>query len=138
MYPEELCKLAIEAMGHAYVPYSGYKVGAALLCADGSVYQGCNIENAAYSPTNCAERTAFFKAVYDGHRDFTAIAVCGGKDGVITGAFPPCGVCRQVMAEFCRPGEFLVYLDTGRDGEYETYTLEGLLPRGFTPENLKP
>ena len=79
MYPEELCKLAIEAMGHAYAPYSGFQVGAALLCADGSVSQGCNIENAAYSPTNCAERTAFFKAVYDGHRDFTAIAVCGGK-----------------------------------------------------------
>ena len=79
MTPEKLCALAIEAMSHAYVPYSGYKVGAALLCADGTVYQGCNIENAAYGPTNCAERTAFFKAVYDGPRDFKAIAVCGGK-----------------------------------------------------------
>ena len=98
MTPEKLCELAREAMTHAYVPYSGYQVGAALLCADGTVYQGCNIENASYSPTVCAERTAFFKAVYDGHRDFAAIAVCGGKDGVITGAFPPCGVCRQVMA----------------------------------------
>lgn len=97
MTPEKLCELAREAMTHAYVPYSGYQVGAALLCADGTVYQGCNIENASYSPTVCAERTAFFKAVYDGHRDFAAIAVCGGKDGVITGAFPPCGVCRQVM-----------------------------------------
>ena len=95
MTPEKLIELAKEAMQHAYVPYSGYKVGAALLCADGTVYQGCNIENAAYGPTNCAERTAFFKAVYDGHRDFTAIAVCGGKDGIITGAFPPCGVCRR-------------------------------------------
>ena len=129
MYPEELCKLAIEAMAHAYVPYSGYKVGAALLCADGTVYQGCNIENAAYSPTNCAERTAFFKAVYDGHRDFTAIAVCGGKDGVITGAFPPCGVCRQVMREFCGE-DFLIYLVN--DQGYETVTLAQLLPFGFS------
>ena len=100
MTPEKLMQLAIEAMEHAYAPYSKYKVGAALLCSDGTVYQGCNIENASYSPTNCAERTAFFKAIYDGHRDFAAIAVCGGKHGVITGQFPPCGVCRQVMAEF--------------------------------------
>ena len=128
MPPEELCKLAVEAMSHAYVPYSGYKVGAALLCADGSVYQGCNIENAAYSPTNCAERTAFFKAVYDGHREFTAIAVCGGKDGVITGAFPPCGVCRQVMREFCRD-DFLIYLVNEKG--FETVTLSDLLPFGF-------
>ena len=129
MKPEELCKLAIEAMAHAYAPYSGFKVGAALLCADGTVYQGCNIENAAYSPTNCAERTAFFKAVYDGHRDFTAIAVCGGKDGVITGAFPPCGVCRQVMREFCGE-DFLIYLVN--DQGYETVTLAQLLPFGFS------
>ena len=129
MHPEELCKLAIEAMAHAYAPYSGFKVGAALLCADGTVYQGCNIENAAYSPTNCAERTAFFKAVYDGHRDFTAIAVCGGKDGVITGAFPPCGVCRQVMREFCGE-DFLIYLVN--DKGYETVTLAQLLPFGFS------
>ena len=129
MYPEELCKLAMEAMAHAYAPYSGFKVGAALLCADGTVYQGCNIENAAYSPTNCAERTAFFKAVYDGHRDFTAIAVCGGKDGVITGAFPPCGVCRQVMREFCGE-DFLIYLVN--DQGYETVTLAQLLPFGFS------
>ena len=129
MYPEELCKLSIEAMAHAYAPYSGFKVGAALLCADGTVYQGCNIENAAYSPTNCAERTAFFKAVYDGHRDFTAIAVCGGKDGVITGAFPPCGVCRQVMREFCGE-DFLIYLVN--DKGFETVTLAQLLPFGFS------
>lgn len=128
MEPKKLCQLAIEAMGHAYVPYSGYKVGAALLCADGTVYQGCNIENAAYSPTNCAERTAIFKAVYDGHRDFTAIAVCGGKDGVITGAFPPCGVCRQVMREFCKD-DFLIYLV--KESGYETVTLAQLLPFGF-------
>ena len=129
MKPEELCKLAIEAMAHAYAPYSGFKVGAALLCADGTVYHGCNIENAAYSPTNCAERTAFFKAVYDGHRDFTAIAVCGGKNGVITGAFPPCGVCRQVMREFCGE-DFLIYLVN--DQGYETVTLAQLLPFGFS------
>ena len=129
MLPEELCQLAIEAMSHAYVPSSGHKVGAALLCADGTVYQGCNIENAAYSPTNCAERTAIFKAVYDGHRDFTAIAVCGGKDGVITGAFPPCGVCRQVMREFCKD-DFLIYMVNEKG--YETVTLRELLPYGFS------
>ena len=125
---EKLCELAVEAMAHAYAPYSGFKVGAALLCADGTVYQGCNIENAAYGPTNCAERTAIFKAVYDGHRDFTAIAICGGKDGVITGAFPPCGVCRQVMREFC-DDDFTVCL-VNTEG-YETRTLAQLLPDSF-------
>lgn len=129
MIPEKLIELAKEAMGHAYAPYSGYKVGAALLCADGTVYQGCNIENAAYGPTNCAERTAIFKAVYDGHRDFVALAVCGGKDGVITGQFPPCGVCRQVMREFCGP-EFQIHM-AGPEGSYETCTLEQLLPHSF-------
>ena len=129
MKPESLMEMAKTAMAGAYAPYSGYKVGAALLCADGTVYTGCNIENAAYSPTNCAERTAFFKAVSEGHREFTAIAVCGGKDGVITGAFPPCGVCRQVMQEFCK-GDFLVYL-TDACGTIETLTLAQLLPHGF-------
>ncbi len=129
MTPEKLIERAKEAMERAYAPYSGYKVGAALLCADGTVYGGCNIENAAYSPTNCAERTALFQAVYDGHRDFTAIAVCGGKDGVITGAFPPCGVCRQVLGEFCRD-DFVVYL-AGEEGKYETVTLGQLLPYRF-------
>ncbi len=132
MDAKKLIALAIEAMGKAYVPYSGYRVGAALLCADGTVYQGCNIENAAYGPTNCAERTAFFKAVYDGHRDFTAIAVCGGKDGVITGAFPPCGVCRQVMREFCGD-DFIIYMVGGAD-TYETVTLAQLLPHSFDPK----
>lgn len=130
MKPEELVALAIEAMGHAYVPYSGYKVGAALLCADGTVYQGCNIENASYSPTVCAERTAFFKAVYDGKRDFTAIAVVGGKDGVITGFFPPCGVCRQVMREFCKD-DFMLYLG-GADGAIEAHPLREILPFSFS------
>ena len=130
MTSEKLVELAIEAMQHAYVPYSGYKVGAALLCADGTVYQGCNIENASYSPTNCAERTAFFKAVYDGHRDFSAIAICGGMEGVITGFTTPCGVCRQVMQEFCK-ADFLIYV-IGPDGAYDTYTLAQLLPGGFS------
>ena len=128
MTPEKLIELAKEAMTHAYAPYSGYKVGAALLCADGTVYQGCNIENAAYGPTNCAERTAFFKAVYDGHRDFAAIAVVGGKEGKITGSFPPCGVCRQVMREFVGD-DFVIYMG-GQDG-YSAMTMAEILPAGF-------
>ncbi len=131
MTPEKLCELAKEAMLRAYAPYSGFKVGAALLCADGTVYQGCNIENASYTPTVCAERTAFFKAISEGKRDFAAIAICGGKDGVITGRFPPCGVCRQVMREFCRD-DFPVYLVTP-DG-YEAVTLADLLPYSFSAE----
>lgn len=130
MTPEKLIEQAKQAMERAYAPYSGYKVGAALLCADGTVYGGCNIENAAYSPTNCAERTALFKAVYDGQRDFTAMAVCGGKDGVITGAFPPCGVCRQVLGEFCGD-DFILYV-AGAEGSYETFTLGQLLPHRFS------
>lgn len=134
MTPEKLAELAVEAMNHAYVPYSGYKVGAALLCADGTVYQGCNIENASYSPTVCAERTAFFKAVYDGHRDFTAIAVCGGKDGVITGPFPPCGVCRQVMREFCQD-DFIIYL-VGKDGSIEPVPCPSCCPTASPPKSI--
>lgn len=131
MTPEKLVELAKEAMTHAYAPYSGCKVGAALLCADGTVYQGCNIENAAFGPTICAERTAIFKAVYDGHRDLTAIAVCGGKDGKITGLFPPCGVCRQVMREFCG-ADFTVYLVDEKG--YQTCTLGQLLPLSFSAQ----
>ncbi len=130
MTPQRLIALAKEAMQHAYAPYSGYKVGAALLCGDGTVYQGSNMENASFTPTVCAERTAFFKAVYDGKQAFTAIAVCGGKDGVITGAFPPCGVCRQVMREFCGD-DFLVYI-AGKEESFETYTLAQLLPFSFS------
>ena len=129
MTPEHLVTLAKEAMTRAYAPYSGYKVGAALLCADGTVYQGCNIENASYSPTNCAERTAFFKAIYDGKREFSAIAICGGKDGKIAGLFPPCGVCRQVMREFCEQ-DFKVYMITPEG--YEIRTLADLLPDSFS------
>ena len=128
----KLASLAIEAMSRAYAPYSGYKVVAALLCADGTVYQGCNIENGSYGATNCAERTAFFKAVYDGHREFTAIAVCGGKDGVISDVFPPCGICRQVMREFCAD-DFRVYL-VGKDGVCTERTLAQILPDSFRPQ----
>ena len=133
MTPEKLCELAKEAMTHSYSPYSGYKVGAALLCKDGTVYTGCNIENASYTPTICAERTAIFKAVYDGHREFAAIAVCGGKDGVITGQFPPCGVCRQVMREFCGE-EFVIYMV--KPVGYDTVTLAQLLPYSFSNANM--
>ena len=135
MHPEELVNIAIQAMGNAYAPYSGYKVGAALLCADGTVYTGCNVENAAFSPTICAERTAFAKAVSEGKREFTAIAVCGGKDGLITGLFPPCGVCRQVMGEFCGP-DFKIFL-AGPEGKVETRTLEQLLPDSFGKLTLR-
>ena len=125
---EVLVQRAKEAMQHAYAPYSGYKVGAALLCSDGTVYEGCNIENASFTPTVCAERSAFFKAVYDGHREFTAIAVCGGKDGVITGPFPPCGVCRQVMREFCEDDFEILLIDA--EG-YQVRTLAQILPDSF-------
>ena len=128
MKPETLIEYAIDAMGRAYAPYSGFRVGAALLCADGSVYQGCNIENAAFSPTICAERTAFAKAVSEGQREFVAIAICGGKNGKITSVCTPCGVCRQVMAEFCKP-DFQVYMV--KPGGYEARTLAQLLPDSF-------
>ena len=128
MKPEKLIEYAVAAMEKAYAPYSGYAVGAALLCADGTVYTGCNIENAAFTPTVCAERVAMFKAVADGHRDFAAIAVCGGKGGTITGVFPPCGVCRQVLREFARD-DLAVYL--AKPGGYEERTLAQLLPDSF-------
>lgn len=135
MTEKELCSAAIAAMQKSYSPYSGFRVGAALLTADGAVYTGCNIENASYTPTVCAERTAIFKAVSDGVRQFLAIAVAGGKDGVISGAFPPCGVCRQVMAEFCDP-DFTILVVTSEDS-YTKYTLAELLPSGFGPTNLQ-
>ena len=130
MKPEELLALAKQAMLGAYAPYSSFYVGAALLTETGKVYTGCNIENASFSPTVCAERTAFFKALYDGHRDFRAIAVCGGKDGVITGPFPPCGVCRQVMREFCGD-DFVIHMVTGTDS-FESCTMADLLPHSFS------
>ena len=131
MNMEQLASLAKDAMEKAYSPYSNYKVGAALLCKDGSVYTGCNVENASFSATNCAERTVFFKAVSEGKREFASIAICGGKDGVIDSLFPPCGVCRQVMREFCED-DFKIHLLT-KDG-IETYTLGQLLPVSFAPK----
>ena len=135
MKKEELMALAVEAMGKAYAPYSGFQVGAALLCADGTVYQGCNIENAAYGPTNCAERTAFFKAVSEGEKDFSKIAVVGGKGGIINGIFSPCGVCRQVLREFCQD-DFEILLGETEDS-FKKVTLKDLLPLSFSPENVK-
>lgn len=133
MTKEQLASLAKDAMEKAYSPYSDYKVGAALLCKDGSVYTGCNVENASFSATNCAERTAFFKAVSEGKREFSAIAICGGKDDVIEGRFPPCGVCRQVMREFCED-DFAIHLLTEKG--VETYTLRELLPVSFAPDMI--
>ena len=136
MKPEELVRLAKAARERSYIPYSGFAVGAALLCEDGTVYQGCNIENAAFGPTVCAERVAVFKAVYDGHRDFAAIAVAGGKGGEeISGLFPPCGVCRQVLREFCGL-DFPVYL-AKEDGKFDACTLGDLLPMSFSGADLR-
>ena len=129
MTPEKLMDLAKSAMEKSYSPYSGYRVGAALLCADGTVYQGCNIENAAFSPTVCAERCAIFKAVSEGKRDFRAIAIVGGRAGEVPGRAAPCGVCRQVMGEFCGD-DFKIYL-LGSNGNIGEYTLDTLLPERF-------
>ena len=129
MKPETLLQYAIDAMERAYAPYSHYQVGAALLCADGAVYQGCNIENASYSPTICAERTAFAKAVSEGQREFVAIAICGGMHGKITSLCTPCGVCRQVMREFCSD-DFKIYM--AKPGGYEERTLAQILPDSFS------
>ena len=131
----ELIAEAKKMMARAYNPYSGFQVGAALLTAGKKIYTGCNIENAAYSPTLCAERTAFFKAVSEGVRDFEAICVVGGKGGRLTTYTPPCGVCRQVMMEFCSPKDFQVILAVSKD-DYVVYQLEDLLPMGFGPGNL--
>ena len=134
MTPEKLVSMALEAMQRAYAPYSGYKVGAALLCRDGSVVCGANIENAAYGPSNCAERTAIFTAVFEGKREFEAIAVVGGKDGVASDFFPPCGVCRQVLAELCDPA--MPVFCGNADRKTEMYTLNELLPCSFGPKDL--
>lgn len=126
---------AIEGMSYAYTPYSGFRVGAALLTESGKLYTGCNIENAAYTPTNCAERTAFFKAVSEGERHFDAICIVGGKDRKLADYTSPCGVCRQVMMEFCEPEQFKIILAISRE-EYRIYTLKELLPEGFGPARL--
>ena len=132
---ETLIEQAIEQLQFSYAPYSGFKVGAALLAKDGTVYGGCNIENASYTPTNCAERTAFFKAVSEGIREFDAICIVGGKEGILKEYASPCGVCRQVMMEFCNPDSFQIILATSKE-QYEIFTLRELLPLGFGPKNL--
>lgn len=121
---------AMEAMQNSYSPYSNFKVGAALLTRDHKIYKGCNIENSAFSPTNCAERTAVFKAISEGEKDFIALAIVGGKHGMITNLCPPCGVCRQVMREFVDPEKFIVIL-AKNENDYMVYFLEELLPLGF-------
>ena len=130
-----LLSLALGAMEKSYSPYSGCKVGAALLTREGKVYTGTNIENAAFSPTICAERVAIFKAISDGVTEFSAIAVVGGKDGVVDGIFAPCGVCRQVMREFC-DDDFKIILGINK-AEYKTITLGELLPLSFSPKDVK-
>lgn len=132
---EKLIDTAIEQLKFSYTPYSNFKVGAALLTKSGKIYTGCNIENASYTPTNCAERTAFFKAVSEGVRDFQAICIVGGKDGKLTEYTAPCGVCRQVMMEFCNSKTFQIILAVDKE-RYEIYTLEELMPFGFGPLNL--
>ena len=131
----ELIHEASEARKRAYAPYSGFMVGAALLSSSGKIYHGCNIENASYPATNCAERTAFFKAVSEGVKEFEAIAVVGGQNGVLKEITAPCGVCRQVMMEFCDPKEFKIILAVDKE-TYKIMTLEELLPMGFGPANL--
>ena len=128
---DRLLDLAEEARDHSYAPYSKYHVGAALLTADGHVYQGCNIENAAFTPTNCAERTAFFKAVYDGHRAFKAIAIIATGEEM---GFP-CGVCRQVMAEFC-DRDFIIITANRDRTKVDVSPFETLLPHSFGPKDL--
>jgi cytidine deaminase len=135
MNNNELYSLAVKAMEKSYSPYSSCKVGAALLTEDGKVYTGTNIENAAFSPTVCAERVAFFKAISEGEKKFLKIAVAGGKNGEINGIFAPCGVCRQVMREFCHD-DFTLILGKS-DTEFDVCTLKDLLPLSFSPEDVK-
>ena len=125
-----LALAAIDAMKKSYSPYSNFTVGAALLTKDGKIYTGANIENASYTPTVCAERNAIFAAVHNGEREFEAIAIVGGHRGEITGVTAPCGVCRQVMSEFCSP-DFKVIMVTSHEGDYVEETLGDLLPYTF-------
>lgn len=131
----ELMRLAEEARAYSYTPYSHFTVGAALLTKDGKVYKGCNIENASYTPTNCAERTAVFKAVSEGEKEFAAIAVIGGPAGEKGRFCAPCGVCRQVLREFCEPNTFRIILGTTE--EVQVFTLNDLLPASFGPSDLE-
>lgn len=131
-----LVEEALKARAFSYSPYSNFQVGAALLSCDGQIFTGCNIENAAYTPSNCAERTAVFKAVSQGVTQFTAIAITGGPKGCSPATFiSPCGVCRQVLTEFCDPDQFLILLCKG-DGSYKEYTLNQLFPLGFGKDDL--
>lgn len=130
----ELITLAVEARKQAYAPYSTFRVGAALLGKSGKIYTGCNVENAAYTPTNCAERTAVFKAVSEGEREFSAIAIVGGKGDAPADFCAPCGVCRQVLAEFCEP-DFRILLGTPEN--IKTYTFAELLPCSFGKNDLE-
>ena len=132
---EELKAKAVAMLDMAYVPYSHFPVGAALECEDGAVFTGCNIENSSYGLTNCAERTAFFTAIAAGETEFESIAVVGGKNGDASDIFPPCGVCRQVMAEFCDPDSFFIVVAES-ESDYEIRTLRKLLPEGFGSGNL--
>jgi cytidine deaminase len=135
---KQLIKAAMDARKNSYTPYSHYNVGAALLCEDGEIICGSNIENASYPATVCAERCAIFTAVASGHRDFTAIVVCGGADtesGVLSGYAYPCGICRQVMREFTDPDKFTIIVARSVD-DYKEFTLSELLPNSFGPENL--
>ena len=132
----QLIAAALKARENSYSPYSNYCVGAALLTRDGKIYTGCNIENAAFSPTNCAERTAFFKAVSEGERQFSAIAIAGSPRGEMSQYAWPCGVCRQVMQEFCDPETFLVIAAVSEEA-YQERMLSALLPEGFGPDNVK-
>ena len=131
----KLIEEAILARENAYTPYSNFKVGAALLGKSGKIYRGCNIENAGYTPSNCAERTAFFKAVSEGEKEFEAIAIVAGPEGGALAFTAPCGVCRQVMMEFCDYETFKIVLGTGKDS-YKVFTLKEILPFGFGPKNL--
>ena len=132
---QELIGKALCAASLAYAPYSRFQVGAALLCADGSVCTGCNVENASYPAGLCAERAAVAKAVSGGKREFAAIAIVGGRDGKVTDFCPPCGICRQVLREFADPKRFYVILAASAD-RYRLFTLEELLPESFGPEKL--
>lgn len=131
----EMIRKAEGMLARSYTPYSSFKVGAALLTEEGKIYGGCNIENVAYTPTNCAERTAFFTAVANGEKRFSAIAIVGGRDGVITDYCPPCGVCRQVMMEFCDPEDFRV-ITARSENEWKICTLAECLPEGFGPTRI--
>ena len=135
MTDNELVAKAKEALENSYSPYSHFAVGAALLSTDGQVFIGCNIENSSFGATNCAERTAIFKAVSEGVREFDTICIVGGKDGILTEYTAPCGVCRQVMMEFCDPETFRIILAIDKE-HYDIYTLKDLLPLGFGLRNL--